>query len=137
MRRLIIDEMPTNPKYYQRMSELLDELVKRRKQADVEYKEYLAQIVALSKQVKSPELSVYYPAAINSKAKQALYDNLGRDEGKALAVDEAIMESRQADFRGNRLKERAIKIAIKKVLPDVADDELKSVFEIITNQNEY
>jgi hypothetical protein len=40
----------------------------------VEYKEYLAQIVALSKQVKSPELSVYYPAAINSKAKQALYE---------------------------------------------------------------
>src|SRR3970282_799210 len=54
VRRLIIDEMPTNPKYYLRMSELLDELVKQRKQADLEYKEYLAQIVALSKQVKNP-----------------------------------------------------------------------------------
>src|SRR5207249_2208495 len=115
VRRLIIDEMPTNPKYYQRMSELLDELVKRRKQADVEYKEYLAQIVALSKQVKSPELSAYYPAAINSKAKQTLYDNLGQDEAKALAVHKTIMESREADFRGNHLKERKIKIAIRKV----------------------
>ncbi len=47
VRRLIIDEMPTNPKYYQRMSELLEELVKRRKQADIEYKEYLASIIAL------------------------------------------------------------------------------------------
>jgi len=33
VRKLIIDEMPTNPKYYQRMSELLDELVKQRKRA--------------------------------------------------------------------------------------------------------
>jgi type I restriction enzyme, R subunit len=103
----------------------------------VEYKEYLAQIVALSKQVKSPELSVYYPAAINSKAKQALYDNLGQAEATALAVHGAVMHSRQADFRGNRLKERAIKIAIKRVLPKLSDDELKSLFEIIENQNEY
>ena len=28
VRKLITDEMPTNPRYYQRMSELLDELVK-------------------------------------------------------------------------------------------------------------
>jgi len=49
VRRLIIDEMPTNPKYYQQMSELLTDLVKRRKQEDIEYKEYLTQIIALTK----------------------------------------------------------------------------------------
>lgn len=137
VRRLIIDEMPTNPKYYLRMSELLDELVKRRKQADLEYKEYLAQIVALSKQIKNPEQSAYYPAAVDSKATQALYDNLGQDEAKALAVHRAVIDSRQADFRGNQLKERAIKIAIRKTLPELSDEELKGLFEIIKNQNEY
>jgi len=137
VRRLIIDEMPTNPKYYQRMSELLDELVKQRKQADVEYKEYLAKIIVLSRQVKNPEQSAYYPKAIDSKAKQALYDNLGQDEAKALMVHEAVMRSRWADFRGNPLKERAIKIAIKKVLTKFSDDELKNIFEIIKNQHEY
>jgi len=137
VRRLIIDETPTNPKYYQRMSELLDELVKQRRQADVEYKEYLAKIIALSKQVKHPEQSAYYPKAIDSKAKQALYDNLGQDEARALAVHDAVMRSRWADFRGNPLKERAIKIAIKRVLVDLSDDELKSIFELIKNQNEY
>jgi type I restriction enzyme R subunit len=137
VRRLIIDEMPTNPKYYLRMSELLDELVKRRKQQDLEYKEYIAQVVALSKQIKNPEQSAYYPAAVDTKAKQALFDNLGRDEAKALSVHKAIMDSRQADFRGNQLKERAIKIAIRKALPKVSDDELKGLFEIIKNQNEY
>ncbi len=137
VRRLIIDEMPTNPKYYLRMSELLDKLVKRRKLADVEYKAYLAQIVALAKQVRNPEQSAYYPTVVDTKAKQALYDNLEQDKAKALAVHKAVMESRQADFRGNHLKEKAIKIAIKKVLPKISDIDLKSLFEIIKNQYEY
>lgn len=137
VRRLIIDEMPTNPKYYQRMSELLNELVKRRKQEDVEYREYLAKIVLLSKQVRNPEQSSYYPQSINSKSKQALYDNLGQDKGKALAVHKSVMEYRQADWRGNYLKERAIKIAIKRALREPSDDELKNLFEIVKNQNEY
>jgi type I restriction enzyme R subunit len=137
VRRLIIDEMPTNPRYYQRMSELLDELVKQRKRADVEYREYLAKIIALTKQVKHPELSSYYPANINSKAKQAIYDNLGRDEFKALAVHESVMGSRQADWRGNYLKKRAISIEIRRILTELSDEELKNIFEIIKNQNEY
>ena len=137
VRRLIIDEMPTNPKYYQRMSELLDELVKQRKRADIEYREYLDKIISLSKQAKNPEQSEYYPATVNSKAKQALYDNLGQDEAKALAANEAVMESRQADWRGNHLKERAIKIAVKRVLSGISEEELKNLFEIIKNQNEY
>jgi len=49
MRRLIIDEMPTNPKYYEKMSTLLDELIKERKEDAKSYKEYLAKIVELSK----------------------------------------------------------------------------------------
>lgn len=136
VRRLIIDEMPTNPKYYQRMSELLTELIKRRKQEDVEYKDYLAQIVALTKQVKNPEQSEHYPTAVNTKAKQALYDNLGNDEQKALAVHEAVMNSREDNWRGHPQKERKIKIEIINVLPETSDG-LKDLFELIKNQNEY
>jgi type I restriction enzyme R subunit len=132
VRRLIIDEMPTNPKYYQRMSELLDELIKRRKQEDVEYKKYLAEIVALTKQVKNPEQSAYYPAAINTKAKQALYDNLGKDEARALAVDQAVMNAREDTWRGHLQKERQIKIEISNALPEVSDG-LKDLFEIVKN----
>jgi type I restriction enzyme R subunit len=136
VRKLIIDEMPTNPKYYLRMSELLDELVKKRKQADVEYKEYLKQIVALSKKVKNP-MDESVGAEINTPAKRALYDNLGQDINKAVAINKAVLNSRQADWRGNRLKERAIRVGIKNVMPDVSEEELKNIFEIIRNQNEY
>ena len=137
VRRLIIDEMPTNPKYYQRMSELLSELVLRRKQEDIQYKEYLAQVIALTKQVRSPEKSAYYPATVDTKGKQALYDNLGKDEQKTLAVQEAITQAREDGWRGHPQKERRVKVAIRKSLPDLSDDQLKEIFEIIKNQHEY
>lgn len=136
VRKLIIDEMPTNPKYYLRMSELLDELVGKRKQADVEYREYLKEIIALSRKVKNP-MDESIGADINTPALRALYDNLDQDVERAKRVHEAVMGSRQFDWRGNRLKERAIKIEIKKVFPDVSDEDLKNLFEIIKNQNEY
>lgn len=136
VRKLIIDEMPTNPKYYLRMSELLDELVQKRKQSDIEYREYLKEVVALSKKVKNP-MDESVGSEINTAAKRALYDNLGQDAAKALAVDSAVMNARQSDWRGNHLKERAIRIEIKKALPDIADEELKNLFEIIKNQHEY
>ncbi len=75
--------------------------------------------------------------AINTKALRALYDNLGQDAGIALAVNEAVLTSREADFRGHFQKEKRIKNAIKEVLADVTDEELKSLFEIIKEQNEY
>jgi type I restriction enzyme R subunit len=137
VRKLITDEMPTNPKYYQRMSELLDELVKKRKQADLEYRKYLEEIIALSKKVKNPNESESYPNKIDTRGKQALYDNLGKDQSKAETMHDAIIGSRSDDWRGHPLKERKIKLAIQKVLSEITDQELKDLFEIIKNQNEY
>ncbi len=136
VRKLIIDEMPTNPRYYLRMSELLNELVKKRKQADIAYKEYLKEVVALSRKVKNP-MDESVSSEIDTSAKRALYDNLGQDVAKSLAVHEAITHARQADWRGNHLKERAIKIEIKKALSDITEEGLKELFEIIKNQHEY
>jgi len=136
VRKLITDEMPTNPKYYAQMSELLAELVKKRKQDDIEYKEYLAEIVALTKKTKNP-MSESISPEINSKALRALYDNLGQDVKTALAVNEAVLNSREADFRGHFQKEKRIKNAIREVLPNIEDEALKSLFEIIKEQNDY
>lgn len=47
VRKLIIDETPVNPKYYETMSDLLDSLIEQRKQEAIAYKEYLAKIVEL------------------------------------------------------------------------------------------
>ena len=74
---------------------------------------------------------------INTKALRALYDNLGQDEDIALAVNEAVLNSREADWRGHFQKEKRIKNAIKDVLTDIKEEELKSLFEIIKEQNDY
>ncbi|MEI8103316.1 MAG: HsdR family type I site-specific deoxyribonuclease, partial [Candidatus Moraniibacteriota bacterium] len=120
IRKLIIDEMPTNPKYYNSMSELLSELIRKRKQEDVEYTEYLEQIKVLCKKVKDP-MSDTSIVGIDTPAKRALYDNLGKDTAKAQAVHEAVMRSRYADWRGDFLKEKAIKIKVRETLLDIPD----------------
>ena len=74
VRKLIIDEQPINPKYYEKMSELLDALIKQRKQEALDYAAYLAKIVELTKQVKNGPSGTAYPQALNTSAKRALYD---------------------------------------------------------------
>ena len=53
-RKIITDEEPVNPAYYQKMSDLLDALVKRRREGALEYKAYLDEIVELARKVKNP-----------------------------------------------------------------------------------
>ena len=54
LRRLIVDRQPINPKYYEEMSIVLDELIKQRKEEVEEYEKYLAQIIELTRQVSNP-----------------------------------------------------------------------------------
>ena len=76
VRRLIIDEMAINPKYYEKMSELLDALIAQRKQEAFDYRTYLEKVVELTKQVSNPEATPSYPPTINNSGRRALYDNL-------------------------------------------------------------
>jgi DNA-binding CsgD family transcriptional regulator len=41
VRKLIIDEQPINPKYYEKMSELLNALIQQRRQNALDYQKYL------------------------------------------------------------------------------------------------
>ncbi len=44
-----------------------------------------------------PGIKVAYPKALNTPGKRALYDNLGKDEALALAVDSSVRGSSQDD----------------------------------------
>ena len=135
IRKVINQEKPTNPKYFERMSTILDELIVERKRQADEYEQYLKKIIELTKRVAKPNASKEYPSSLNSGAKRALYDNLNQDEELAMVMDETVIYNKQADFRGNPMKERKLKMAIKKVLPQAFD--LDVIFEIIKNQDEY
>lgn len=135
VRKLIIDESPINPKYYDRMSELLDALIAQRKQQAIDYEKYLTEIVALTKKAKDPSAGATYPPAINTAAKRALYDNLGKDEALAAAIDAEIRKVKKDDWRGNKFKEKEVRNAIRGQLsePEQAD----YVFDLVRNQREY
>ena len=135
VRKLIIDETPINPKYYETMSELLDALIKQRKQGAIDYEKYLAEIVALTKNAKNPKHSKPYPATINTDAKRALYDNLDSNESLANAIDAEIRRVKKDDFRGNKFKEREVRNAIRAHLADPAQVDL--IFDLVRNQHEY
>ena len=135
VRKLIIDETPVNPRYYEQMSDLLDALVEQRKSEAISYAEYLAKIVELAKRVHSPGGSGSYPAVINSPAKRALFDNLDKNEALAVAVDGDIRRTKKADWRGNMFKERELRRAIARHISDSALVEM--IFDLAHKQHEY
>ncbi len=136
VRRLIIDEMAVNPKYYEKMSALLHALVKERKAQAIHYTEYLRRIAELAKHVQAPESTAQYPGAICTPALRALYDNLNDDEARAVAVDRAVRETKKEAWRGNRLKEREIRAAIKLAL-DGQGELTDEIFQMVKEQRDY
>lgn len=136
VRKVIIDEQPINPKYYDRMSELLDALIDRRRKKAIEYQEYLQEIVALAKQVAKPETSTAYPSSLATPALRALYDNLGQDETLARAVDKAIREHAPDDWRATRMKTLTVRNAIEPVVAGTGHD-VDELLELVKNQAEY
>lgn len=136
LRRAITDEHPINPKYYDKMSELLDALIHERREKAEEYEQYLKEISELARQVQNPTAGAAYPKTLNSRAKRALYDNLGNNEQLAVALDAAIMSTKKDSWRGSRIKEKEVRNAILRLLNN---DEIltNQIFELVKNQNDY
>src|SRR5205814_10524302 len=61
MRKLIIDERATNPKYYDKMSQLLDAILEKRRKCAQEYKQYLAQLLEAEAKLGKGECDTAYP----------------------------------------------------------------------------
>jgi type I restriction enzyme R subunit len=135
VRKLIINEQASNPAYYASMSELLDKLVKERKENADRYEEYLAKIIELTQQLKTGTPATDYPAEIDTSARRALYDNLEKDELLALALDQAILNTKKEGWRQNPMKEKEVKHAIKKYITD--SEKLEAIFRIVKQQTDY
>lgn len=138
VRKKIVDENPVNPKYYEQMSVLLDELIKQRRQQAIDYHEYLEKIRQLAKQVIKPELTAghHYPSSVDSAGKRALYDNFGQDEVLVSKVDAAVRYTKKADWVGDRFKERELANAIREEAANY-DLDIVDVMDLVKAQKEY
>ncbi len=135
LRKAIIDEQPSNPVYYEKMSDVLDRLIEERRSQAQEYEQYLASIVELTRQVGNPGRGASYPGTLNTSGKRVLYDNLDNDEQLALAVDTAVVRTRKDEWRKSKIKEREVGYAILDVLQD--QEKTNQILEIVKRQDEY
>ena len=78
---------------------------------------------------------------IDTKGKQALYDNLGNDEVLTLSVHEIIKANARDGFRdmdGSGMKKmRALRRAVESVLQGFEADKIDDIMQIIVAQKEY
>jgi type I restriction enzyme R subunit len=134
VRRLIIDETPVNPRFYEKLSTLLSDLVDQRRQNAIEYSMYLDQIAELARLAKQGHDHTY-PEKIETPGQRALYDNLDQDADRAARVDRIIRENALDGFRENAMKQRQLKRALAEEISD--PHEIDRVIEIVTQHAEY
>ena len=139
MRKVIVDERPMNPKYYDRMSELLDALLEERRKGALDYKDYLERLLKQAADLgKGEGTGIVYPEWADNGARRALYDFFIPDLNLAIAVDRAVRHSKPDSWVGNGIKEKKVKRAVAKVLPEDFDTvRLDELFELVRARDEY
>jgi type I restriction enzyme R subunit len=136
IRKKIVEKILINPKYYEKMSAILDDLIKARREGAITYERLLEEYLEKVKNVETPENNPHYPESIRySGALRAFYDNCGEDEVLAIAIDRAVCQNKQDGFRGNPFKVKRIKKALESIFND--RDEIERVYNLVEAQKEY
>lgn len=77
-----------------------------------------------------------YPGSVDTSAKRALYDNLGRDEVLVTKIDTAVRYTKKADWLGDRFKEREVAFAIAEEIKEY-NVTVADVMTLVKAQPEY
>jgi type I restriction enzyme R subunit len=137
IRKVIIDERPMNPKYYDRMSELLDAVLEERRKGAIDYKAYLAALLEHAARVGKTESDTLYPEWADNGARRALYDFFDPPALElADAIDQAVLTSKPDSWVGNGIKEKKVRKAVAAVLPDDFS-RLDELFDLLRVRDEY
>ncbi len=133
-RKRIIEKEASDPKYYEKLSSLLSDLINQFREKKLTYLEYLQQIHNLAKQVIHKE-DKNYPKKINTNALKTLYDNLDQNEALALEIDACIRDNKKDGWVGHNQKEKNLKIALRKIIND--EGLLENTFNLAKHIDEY
>ncbi len=133
-KKRIIEKEASDPKYYEKLSSLLNDLILEFREKKLTYLEYLQQIHDLAKKVIDKE-DRNYPKKINTNALKTLYDNLDEDEALALEIDACIRGNKKDGWVGHNQKEKNLKIALRKIIND--EGLLENVFNLAKHIEEY
>ena len=140
IRAKIIREHMNNPAFYDRMSLLLDEVIKHRNEKAEEYEEYLEKLRQLATQIeKGFEDDTPEPLRGNAGVR-AIYDNLGAlavgdevaDVQMAQKLHQIVLDSRPNQWRASEAKQNRIKAALFAELKD--QEAVEALFAVIFEQ---
>jgi type I restriction enzyme R subunit len=138
VRRTIVDEHAMNPRYYDRMSALLTDLIEQRRHDAIDYKQYLDELLALATQVGKKEYEGKYPSWATSPARRALVDLAWPTGFDIEVVHDVIQHSKEHGWSGNPMKVRALKRALRPTLPKDWDaTRVDVLIELLKKHHEY
>ena len=149
----------TDPRFYEQMSKLLDDLIKQTREDAVAYEEFLRGAEALVKRLAAARLDDGVPAALLGRREAiVIYNNLprilaagrpraartaesspeyGDDRLKlALEIDRVMREQAPAGWKGDQAREAQVLNALFPLL-DRNREATLALFELIKNQPGY
>ena len=156
VRKTIIRDQLTDPRFYEQMSKLLDDLIKQSRADAAAYEEFLRKAEALVKRLaaKQPEDGRACGAARQARGDRALQQPAADSRGSArafkcpvaddgdkasalaLEIDRAMRERAPAGWKGDQAREAQVLNALFPLLNRDREATL-ALFEIIKNQPGY
>ncbi len=150
VRKTIIRDQLTDPKFYEGMAKLLEDLIKQTRDDAAAYEEFLKKAEALVMQLGGKGTGNHPPVLNGHREAIVLFNNLDsipatnfryptRDEDKAalaMRINWVVRESAPAGWRGDQAREAQVLNALFPIL-DRDRDATTAIFEIIKNQPGY
>lgn len=159
VRKTIIREQLTDPRFYEQMSQLLDDLIRQSRADAAAYEEFLKKAEALVKRLATKQPDGEVPAALRGNHEATvIYNNLprilaaGRAIGAnrvaepspeygdhaslALEIDQVIRQQAPAGWRGDQTREAQVLNALFPLL-DRNREATLALFELIKNMAGY
>ena len=151
VRKTIIRDQLTDPRFYVQMSKLLDDLIKQSRADTAAYEEFLRKAEDLAKRLMANQPEAGIPAILHDNHEAiVLFNNLGsisatsfqaptdNDEkaGLALKIDLVVRERAPAGWKGDQAREAQVLNALFPILGRDREATL-ALFEIIKNQPGY
>lgn len=151
IRKTIIRDQLADPRFYDQMSRLLEDLIRQSREDAAAYEEFLRRAEGIVRQMASRNPHQGTPASLHGNREAAVvFNNLptlsagvfvcppGEDERAELAlqIDLAIREQAPAGWKGDETRERQVLNALFPLLNRDRDATL-ALFEIVKNQQGY
>ncbi|MDA8536380.1 HsdR family type I site-specific deoxyribonuclease [Alphaproteobacteria bacterium] len=134
IRSVLLKGQLNDPVFFEKMSNLLDQIIKDRKSQALDYEAYLVRIAELAKQVQQGGGNDV-PASISTPELRALYNNMGENEEMAVRLHQHLVANIPDGWRGVGPREQRVKQAIFAVVNDKT--EVQRLFQIIKQQAGY